>query len=247
MSDPPSHATDGDPQVAEIEVRGVLVGLFQENCWIIGNRRTREAVCVDPGGQVDEIYDLAKDMGVQIKVIAASHAHLDHIMGVHELQTRTGAKFAMHPDDRTIAESLVESARRFGIEAEPPPAPDYDLADGGKLEVEGLSLDVLHTPGHTNGSVAFHANNVLFSGDTLFAGSIGRTDFPGGDYLLEMSSIIDRLFQLPDDTIVLPGHMMQTTIGQERAYNPFVAQELARREEHASGARTSRSGLILPD
>lgn len=222
--------SESSPSVNETIVRGIVVGMFQENCWVIGNRRTGEAVCVDPGDEPDEILAMARDMGVRIKYIANSHAHIDHILGVREVQAQTGATFLLHPADLPIARGSAELAKRLiGAEIEPPPDPDAYLADGDEIEVEGLKLKVLHTPGHTPGSVCFYANGVLFAGDTLFAGSIGRTDLPGGDYDQEMASIVERLLVLPDDTIVLPGHMQQTTIGQERQRNPYIRMELERR------------------
>ncbi len=221
-----------EPYVNEIMVHGIVVGVFAENCWIIGNRRTREAICIDPGDSPDEILAVAKDIGVEIKLIANSHAHLDHIMGVRGVQSATGAKFLLHSGDLEIARGAAESAARWmGVRVEPPPAPDALMADGDAVEVDGVSLKVIHTPGHTPGSVSFYGSGLLFAGDTLFQGSIGRTDLPGGDYDLEMASIIDRLLQLPDETIVLPGHMNQTTIGHERVANAYVQMELARREE----------------
>lgn len=219
-----------EPSVNELIVRGIVVGAFQENCWVIGNRRTGEAICVDPGDQPDEILAMARDMGVRIKYIANSHAHIDHILGVRKVREETGAKFLLHQADLTIARSVGESAKRFfGAEIQNPPDPDAFLEDGDDVDVDGLKLKVLHTPGHTQGSVCFLANGVLFAGDTLFQGSIGRTDLPGGDYDQEMASIVDRLLLLPDDTIVLPGHMDQTTIGAERQRNPYVRMELDRR------------------
>ena len=218
-----------EPHVNEIEVRGLLVGVFQENCWVIGNNRTREAICIDPGGQADDILHMADEMGVTIKLIANSHAHLDHIFGVPAIQARTGAKFLMHRDDLEIARGAQESAKRFGMEAEPIPDPDVYVEDGMTVAVDGLSLHTLHTPGHTRGSVCYYTDELLFSGDTLFQGSIGRTDLPGGDYKQEMASIVEKLLILPDETIVLPGHMQQTTIEQERQMNPFVLQELQER------------------
>ena len=218
-----------EPTVSEIEVRGILIGIFGENCWIIGNRRTREAICIDPGEQPDDVLHLADEMGVQIKVIANSHAHMDHILGVGPIKAKTGAQFLLHASDLDIARSAADSARRFGLEVEPPPPPDAYVQDGDKVEVDGLALDVLHTPGHTLGSVCYYTNQLLFSGDTLFQGSIGRTDFPGGDHQAEMNSIVDKLLPLPDETIVLPGHMDQTTIEHERSSNPFVLDELRRR------------------
>ncbi len=222
--------SDADPSVNEIIVHGIVVGAFQENCWVIGNRRTGEAVCVDPGDEPDEIMAMAKDMGVRIKYIANTHAHIDHILGVGPIREAAGAKFLLHPGDLDIARGTAQSARAWmGVDIPNPPDPDALLADSDEIDVEGLKLTVLHTPGHTPGSVCFFANGVLFAGDTLFQGSVGRTDLPGGDQDQELSSIVDRLLLLPDETIVLPGHMGQTTIGEERQRNPFVRMELARR------------------
>ena len=218
--------------VNEIMVRGIVVGSFAENCWVIGNRRTGEAICVDPGDQPDEMLAMARDMGVSIKYIANSHAHIDHILGVRAIREATGAKFLLHAGDLDLARGTAESAKRWmGAEIEGPPDPDAFLADGDEIDVDGLKLHVFHTPGHTRGSVCFYADGVVFAGDTLFQGSIGRTDLPGGDYDEEMASIVERLLVLPDDTIVLPGHMDQTTIGEERQRNPYVRMELAKRAQ----------------
>ncbi|MFB3053170.1 MAG: MBL fold metallo-hydrolase, partial [Dehalococcoidia bacterium] len=165
-----------------------------------------------------------------IKLIANSHAHLDHILGVRGVQEATGARFLLHPQELEIARGAAGAASGLlGQAVEPPPEPDALLADGDKVEVEGVKLKVIHTPGHTPGSLSFYTEGMLFSGDTLFRGSIGRTDLQGGDYGQEMSSIVDRLLELPDDTVVLPGHMQETKIGIERQTNPFVLEELARR------------------
>ena len=221
-----------EPQVSELMVRGIVVGVFAENGWIIGSRRTGEAIAIDPGDQAEDILNLARDMGLKVKVIANSHAHLDHILGVRGVQEATGAKFLMHPQELEIARSAVQTADVFlGRPIEPPPEPDAVLADGDEVEVAGVKLKVIHTPGHTPGSLSFYTEGMLFSGDTLFQGSIGRTDLPGGDYQQEMSSIVDRLLKLPDETIVLPGHMQETKIGIERQTNPFVLEELARRRD----------------
>lgn len=219
-----------EPQVSELMVRGIVVGVFAENCWIIGSRRTREAIVIDPGDQPEEILALAKDMGLNIKLIANSHGHLDHVLGIRGVQEATGAKLLLHRREMEIIQGAAGAAASLlGRPVEPPPAPDHFLEDGNEVEVEGVNLTVLHTPGHTPGSLSFYSDGLLFSGDTLFRGSIGRTDLPGGDYAQEMSSIVDRLLALPDDTIVLPGHMQETKIGIERQTNPFVLEELARR------------------
>jgi glyoxylase-like metal-dependent hydrolase (beta-lactamase superfamily II) len=216
----------------EYMIRGIVVGVFAENCWVIGSRRTREAIVIDPGDQPEEIVALARDLGVTVKLIVNSHAHVDHIMGVRGVQEATGAKFLLHPDDLGIARSMPQSASRFlGYTPPPPPEPDAPIADGDVVEVEGVRLQVIHTPGHTPGSVSYYTEGLLFSGDTLFRDSIGRTDLPGGDYDQIMRSIIGRLLTLPDDTIVLPGHMQETRIDHERQANPFVLQELQRQRD----------------
>ena len=214
----------------ELMVRGIVVGLFQENCYIVGSRRTGEAVCVDPGDEPREIMALARDMGVRITKIVCSHAHLDHIMAAGPIVAETNAPFLLHADDLALAQQLPAVARMWlGRDVAPAPTPDFLIRDGDDVEIAGVGLKVLHTPGHTRGSVSLYGGGMLFSGDTLFRGSIGRTDLPGGDARQIMRSITDRLLALPDETIVLPGHMQQTTIGAERAENPFILEELARR------------------
>jgi hydroxyacylglutathione hydrolase len=217
----------------ELMVRGMVVGVFQENCWVIGNRRTGEAICIDPGDQPDEVLALARDMGVTIKLIANSHAHIDHVMGVRGIHSATGAKFLLHQSDlELLRNGWKGAAARFGIDvSQGPPDPDAFVSDGDIVEVEGLQLRTIATPGHTPGSVSFYADGVLFSGDTLFRGSIGRTDLPGGSMEEEMSSIVDRLLVLPEETVVLPGHMDETTIAFERKHNPFVLEWRMRRGE----------------
>jgi glyoxylase-like metal-dependent hydrolase (beta-lactamase superfamily II) len=219
-----------EPQVSELIVKGIVVGVFTENCWVIGSRKTGEAIAIDPGDQADDILAMAKDMGVRIKMIANSHGHLDHILGVRGLKEATGAKFLLHEGDVEIAKGSASSAEMWlGRPVEPPPDPDAYVSDGDEVEVAGVKLKVIHTPGHTPGSVSYYTEGMLFCGDTLFHGSIGRTDLPGGDHKQEMSSIVDRLLELPDETIVLPGHMNQTRIGFERQANPFILQELSER------------------
>jgi glyoxylase-like metal-dependent hydrolase (beta-lactamase superfamily II) len=216
-------------ELAEIVVGRIVFLEFQENCWLVAHARSKEAICVDPGGDAAQVLDLARQMGLTIKYIATSHGHIDHIAGVGALRRETGAAVLMHPGDVEMMRYAKDMAARFGMRVEDPGEPDAFLADLDDVDVAGLKLKVLHTPGHTPGSVCFFANGVVFAGDTLFAGSIGRTDLPGGDYDQEMASICDRLLALPDDTIVLPGHMDQTTIGHERQRNPYVRMELTRR------------------
>jgi hydroxyacylglutathione hydrolase len=216
---------DSHPTPVELEVRGVVVGLFQENCWIVGSRQRGEAVVIDPGDEPDEILALARDMGVKITRVLASHAHLDHIMAAREVVEATGAPFLLHADDLPIAEKMPQSARSWlGRDVPPAPTPDAFPVHGQDIEVAGVTLRVIHSPGHTPGSVSLYAAEakLLFSGDTLFHESIGRTDLPGGDTGTIVASIRQRLYTLPGDTRVLPGHMQETTIAHEREHNPFV-------------------------
>ncbi len=219
--------------VSEVVIGRTVFLEFGENCWLIGNTRSKEAICIDPGGDAAQITDLAAQMGLTIKYIANSHGHIDHIAGVGGLRTATGAKVLMHAGDVEMLRHAKDMGARFGMQMEEPGDPDALLNDLDAIDVEGLKLQVLHTPGHTQGSICFYVPGVVFAGDTLFNGSIGRTDLPGGDMEQEMASICDRLLALPDDTLVLPGHMDQTTIGQERQRNPYIRMELARRAEES--------------
>lgn len=212
-------------EAKELMVRGVVVGLFQENCYVIGSRRTGEAIVLDPGDEPDEILALARDMGVKITRIVCTHAHIDHIMAVRAIKEATGAPFLLHGDDIWLADRVPESAARwYGRTVPPPPQPDFLLHDGQDLEVAGVKIQVIHTPGHTPGSICLYTAGMLFSGDTLFRGSVGRTDLPGGDFQKLLQSIHRRLLALPDETVVLPGHMLETTIRAERETNPFLAR-----------------------
>jgi glyoxylase-like metal-dependent hydrolase (beta-lactamase superfamily II) len=219
----------------ELMVKGIVVGVFQENCWVIGNRRTGEAICIDPGDQPAEIMALARDMGVTIKLIANSHAHIDHVLGVQGVTNGTGCSFLLHHQDLDLLrDGFGMAARRFGLDpGQRPPDPTKFVEDGDVVEVAGLRLHAITTPGHTPGSVSYYCEeaNALFSGDTLFRGSIGRTDMPGGSFEQEMESICNRLLVLPDETVVLPGHMDETSIAFEKKHNPFVLEWRMRRGE----------------
>ncbi len=167
-------------------------------------------------------------MDAEVKFILHTHGHFDHIMATAEVASATAACVAIHEDDRALYDNLPRQARIFGFSAESPPAVDLVLTDGAKIEIGKLTATVVHTPGHTPGSVGFYfeAEGVLFAGDTLFAGSIGRTDLPGGSYPDIVKSIRNRLYSLPIATRVVPGHGQETTIGSERDQNPFVRAEV---------------------
>jgi hydroxyacylglutathione hydrolase len=214
-------------EINEVEVRGIVVGVLQENCYIVASPKTKEAIVIDPGDEPERILDLAKDMGVHIKLIANSHAHGDHILGVKGVQSKTSAPFLIHSSEVPILEQGTAWISQITSRPEePPPKPDGFVADGDTVSVAGLNLKVIYTPGHTPGSVSYYVNGLLFSGDTLFRGSIGRTDIPYGSYKQIMDAILNKLMILPNETIVLPGHQLETTIWQERSTNPFILEEM---------------------
>jgi hydroxyacylglutathione hydrolase len=197
-------------------------GAFAENCYLVADPVSGDAAVVDPGEDVDLFLARLRHEGWAPRAIWLTHAHVDHVAGVARLAAATGAPVLLHPADRPLYDRFPAQAAMFGLEAEPLPAPDGDLADGGRVTVGGCAFDVLHTPGHTPGGVTLAGYGLAFVGDALFAGSIGRTDLPGGDTETLLASIRDRLFSLPDATVVYAGHGPATTIGAEKRDNPFV-------------------------
>ncbi|HEX3245130.1 MAG TPA: MBL fold metallo-hydrolase [Chloroflexota bacterium] len=218
------EAHEESQPINELMIRGVVVGLFGTNCYIVGSRQRGEGVVLDPGDDPQAILALARDLGVRITRVIATHAHLDHVLAAQALKDETGATFLLHADDADILANVPESAQQWlSREVAPPPAPDFWLRGEEDLEIAGVTVRALHTPGHTPGSVSLYAESgsLLFSGDTLFRGTIGRTDLQGGDYDTIIRTLNTTLAALPEDTTVLPGHMQQTTIGAEKATNPF--------------------------
>lgn len=206
------------------EVVTLTNGAFAENCYLVADPLTRDAVIVDPGQETGLFLGQLAQHRWTLRQIWLTHAHLDHVAGVGELKAATGATVFLHPADRPLYDAVPGQAAMFGLEAEPPPAPDAALADGQTLSVGGCSFAVVHTPGHSPGSVSFIGHGQAFVGDVLFAGSIGRTDLPGGDTETLLRSIREALYRLPDSTVVLSGHGPATTIGAEKRSNPFVRQ-----------------------
>ena len=200
------------------------VGPLQCNCSIIGDETTREAMVIDPGDNIEDVLAIIRDQRLQVKQIVITHAHIDHIGGAMKLRAATGAPILLNQNDYALLKMLDVQASWLGMTAPGEVTIAADIADGQSLQAGSLKADVLHTPGHTEGSVClyFPAEKLLIAGDTLFARSIGRTDLPGGSYEKIMRSLNDRVLTLPDETIVIPGHGQRTTIGEEREENPFL-------------------------
>lgn len=200
------------------------VGLLQCNCSIFGDEQTREAIVVDPGEEISRIVAVLGEHSLKVKAIVITHAHIDHIAGAHQLRALTGAPVYLNDHDKQLVDMLDVQASWLGVE--PPPRPEIDSAspDGTVLSLGSTVFHVLETPGHTPGSQCLWipAENKLVAGDTLFRDSIGRTDLPGGDSRRILASIKTKLFDLPDDAVVIPGHGPQTTIGREKRHNPFL-------------------------
>jgi glyoxylase-like metal-dependent hydrolase (beta-lactamase superfamily II) len=202
------------------------VGPLQCNCSIVVDEAAREAIVIDPGDEAERIARALEEAGVKAVALVHTHAHFDHVTGTGELARVTGAPIRLHPADRPLYDRLPEQASYFGLKIPAPPPIDAPLADGEVISFGGSRLRVVHTPGHTPGSTSFLLEGdspVLFSGDTLFRRSIGRTDLPGGDTNQILASIREKLFGLPGDIPVVCGHGPGTTIEEEKRLNPFAA------------------------
>jgi hydroxyacylglutathione hydrolase len=197
-------------------------GQFMENCHLVIDEVANECAVVDPGEEAGLILHKLAATGAKPVAIWLTHAHLDHVLGVPRVAAETGAPVWLHAADRALYDAVPQQAAWFGLEAPALPAPDRAFAHGDRVHVGGLTFDVRHTPGHSPGSVCLVAPGVVFGGDVLFAGSIGRTDLPGGDFDTLIASIERELLSLPDATIVYTGHGPETTVGQERRSNPFL-------------------------
>jgi hydroxyacylglutathione hydrolase len=200
------------------------VGPLQCNCSVIGDEASREGMVIDPGDDIAEILALIQKHNLTIKQIVVTHAHIDHVGGAMKLRQATGAPILLNQNDYALLKMLDVQAAWLGMANPGKVEIDQDLANGNSVKAGSLTANVLHTPGHTEGSVClyFAPDKKLIAGDTLFAGSIGRTDLPGGSYKKIINSLHERVLALPDDTVVIPGHGPLTTIGNERHSNPFL-------------------------
>lgn len=206
-------------------VKGLEVGPFLSDCYIVGSEKTKKGMIIDPGAEAGLILKTATEFGLSITLIVATHTHVDHIAALAQVKEATKAEFAVHEAEGT--KKVAQAFNRMlspllGGSLRSLPKPDRLLREGDIIEFSELRFTVLHTPGHTPGGICLLGHGVVFCGDTLFNYSIGRTDFPGGSYSQLMKSIHTKLMTLPDDTRVFPGHGSETTIGFERQWNPFL-------------------------
>jgi len=209
-----------------MKLKGLEVGPFASNCYVIGSE-AGEGIIIDAGAEAHSILKAIENLKLNIKLIVATHGHTDHVEAVNEVKKATGAKFAIHRDDaQALSHSGSFLSHLWATSISSPPQPEILLQDGDTVEVNGLSFTVLHTPGHSPGGICLLGHGVVFTGDTLFCQGIGRFDFPGASGHQLLNSIHTKLMVLPDSTVVYPGHGPQTTIGDERRWNPFLRSGL---------------------
>ncbi len=203
-------------------IKRLVVGGLSANCWIVGAEKTGEGLVIDPGGNHEDISRAIDISGLDIKLIVLTHGHSDHIAALYEIQEKTGARVAIHISDADFLEGHGTYSSQFGISYRTPHPPDILLHEGDTIKINGLELSVIHTPGHTPGSISLYQPGKIFTGDTLFRNGIGTTLMPGSSRSQLLNSIRTKLMRLPDDTVIYPGHGRETTIGAERRDNPYI-------------------------
>lgn len=203
-------------------VKSLAVGPIMANCFIVGCEETLEAAVIDPGDDADRILSALAQFRLKVKYIINTHGHFDHVSANKQIKEATGAPILIHSLDSAMLGQLAANAAGFGLSAQNSPPPDRLVDDGDEIIFGSITLRVLHTPGHSLGGISLSTEGYVFVGDTLFNGSIGRTDFPGGDYGTLINSIQKKLFVLGDDVRVMCGHGPETLIGTEKRHNPFA-------------------------
>jgi len=204
-------------------VKTLEIGPLQSNCYIVADEETNEAIIIDPGDEPDRVLEEAE--GFKVRYIVLTHAHFDHTAAIPEIKEATGAEVMLHEADVEVYRSAPAHAASWGFQVDPLPEPDVLVGEGDEVLFGGLAFMVLHTPGHSPGSMCLYFEGMAFTGDTLFAGSVGRTDLPGGS-MPQMRESFRRLMGLPDSTVVLPGHGPRSSIGREKAENMFSGEFL---------------------
>jgi glyoxylase-like metal-dependent hydrolase (beta-lactamase superfamily II) len=212
------------PTEADMIIRDLAVGPIMANCFIAGCDQTRHAVVIDPGDEGDRILSVLTESNLEVKYIVNTHGHPDHVGANKSLKEATGAPLLIHALDAPMLGLVSRSLASWGLKGDNSPPPDKMAEDGDTITVGTINFTVLHTPGHSPGGISLYTDGHVFVGDTLFAGSVGRTDLPGGDFETLKTSIQNKLFTLGDDIQVHTGHGPSTTIGREKQYNPFVGQ-----------------------
>jgi glyoxylase-like metal-dependent hydrolase (beta-lactamase superfamily II) len=205
-----------------VRIETYPLGAFQVNSYLLFCEESGECVVVDPGDEPGVLLDRLDELGVAPVAVVNTHGHLDHVAGNAAMKERFGIPVHLHPDDRFLIDTFPEQAARFGLDLAPPPPPDFDLLPGRPFEFGRCRLEVRHAPGHSPGHVVLFHEREAISGDVLFAGSIGRTDLPGGDLGTLLRSIDEVLVPRGDDLVIRPGHGPATTVGRERGSNPFL-------------------------
>ncbi|MGA1876157.1 MAG: MBL fold metallo-hydrolase [bacterium] len=208
--------------MSNILLEQFVVGPLAVNCYLLGCSRSQKMAVIDPGGEVNRIWQRVTEIGYSLEYIINTHGHLDHITGNQELKQKSQASIIAHPDDLILMTRRDNFLAAMIPEAKPSPPPDQPVHDGDIIELGKLSLKVIHTPGHSPGGICLLVGDILFTGDTLFADGIGRTDFPGGNYHQLIASIKNKLYVLDEQLRILPGHGDESTLGREKHWNPFV-------------------------
>ncbi|NWH04208.1 MBL fold metallo-hydrolase [Desulfobacter latus] len=203
-------------------IRKLEVGPIMANCYIVGCEETKQAAVIDPGDDADRILMTLAEAELKAKYLINTHGHFDHVGANKRMKDATGAQIAVHPDDEPMLSDLSKHAAMFGLKTENSPSADIHLKDGETITFGNITFEVIHTPGHSPGGICLYTPGHLFVGDTLFMGSIGRTDLPGGDHATLISSIKTKLLNLDEKTIVYPGHGPETSIANEKRMNPFL-------------------------
>jgi len=205
-----------------MKYESVIVGALETNCYIVYCEETLECAVIDPGAEPEKIFRLIGHKGLKPTILINTHGHVDHIGANRDIKDKFDIPLYLHAADKPMLESVLQSELSFFLGAKESPPPDKYLEEGDEIKIGYVSLSVIHTPGHSPGSVCLMGDGILFSGDTLFFGGVGRTDLPGGSWSEMESSIREKIFTLPADTVVLPGHGPTTTVDQETKFNPFI-------------------------